>query len=214
MLFKKRLLIFALFIHVNAQSQNSIEPYIGISSDQENNYKFKQANIGLQLVVLDHKVYNMLFTFQGGLPVNKSTGIDKAYALNSELPLVADAYRETKVSSFSFGFMHRFKVATWQQKNSVSLFVSTNFLHQHIKTDYEYNKTEYTILNPHRNYKKNGFNLNFGVMYAYWLNNGHRLFAQGVVSTPATNKSSDDLHGYKSIAPIALHLGYAIKFKK
>ena len=214
MLSKKRLLIFAFLIQLTtAYTQHAIEPYIGYSSDQNNTFRFKQYNIGMQMVLNNKKVYNMLLTFQAGLPGNKSTGTDLAYTQNSDLPLTSEAFRETKVMSYSAGLMHRFKFFTFKEKHSFYAFVSTNILHQHIKTDYNYIKGDYTILNPHRNYKRTGLNLNFGLRYAYDISSNHQLFIQAVQSTVATNKENKDLHGYKSIAPLSCHLGFTIKIK-
>ncbi|MFT3749239.1 MAG: hypothetical protein QM768_13020 [Agriterribacter sp.] len=211
--FKSKLFPLLFFIPFLSYSQNTVEPCVGYSIDLANKPAFSQANIGLQYPVINHRVYQLLIRVQGGLPLNNQSGIDAAYTPDPALPLSVTAAHKAKWHSAALIIGNRFKLISWAGKNTISPFANAGIAYQKINVVYDnYNKEQYTVLNPHRDLKKFGLCIGGGIQYKRNLGAGAVFLHAEVLSSPVVD-SLNNYH-YKLPVPLSINIGYVVEFKK
>lgn len=206
-------LLTPLFIFpflTNAQTE--IEPFIGYNIDLGNRGSFKQANIGLQYPFLKKRAYQMVIGAQIGLPVNKRRGEDVAYTFDPSLTLNNNVPYKSRLYSYGFYLQHRFRIISWSEKNTISLFVNGGIIYHNLAVSHSsYDKEKYSILNPHRDLKKFGLNVGAGIQYKRKFNKGVFFLQSNVFSPPAVKSNN---YNYELPSPLAMHVGYIVEFKK
>lgn len=194
-------------------AQVYIEPVVGYQFDLNNSKnKFKQINTGLQLSLKTTKVYEVIFLLQKGWSV-ASVSNDSSFSLNPSLPLYANAEKTIRPSSFSFSVGHRFVIAGKKSNDIFSILLNTGITYQKISVGYNYDKNNYTILNPDQTQKRWAAFISAGVEYMRLLKTG-RLFGQINFSSPPTGKKINYPSSFKFMAPLSINAGYSILLKK
>ena len=210
---KTQLCILFFVIPSLSYSQNAIEPYIGLGLDVNNKTPLTQLNIGLQYPVISNAGYQLVIGLRGAIPIGAYAGTDVAYSPDPLLPLSINAGYETKFYSIGLTVGNRFKLISWADKNTISLFVNAGVIRHNIKVQHDsYDKESYTILNPHKTIKKEGAFLGGGVQYKYKLNSGHLFFQVDIFSPPIIRKRHS--YSYENPVPLSFNAGYIFEFKK
>lgn len=191
--------------------QTVVEPYVGYSIDLNNRETLTQVQPGVQVALVHKPFYKLLVSLQAGFPANAHKGADNAYASNPALPLQSLTERKTSARSFGLSLGNRFRVAQWRKRNALSALVSFGLAEHQINVRYLDRNSGYTILNPHRNYERVGMFFGIGTQYDRQMGKG-RLFTQLTVSSPLFVKW--DKYHYKTMAPLAINVGYGFDIKK
>lgn len=193
-------------------AQTFLEPLIGYQKDLNNRPNFTQINTGVQLAFQKSNQYEFLLQIQKSLPVAQLT-MDSAFTPNQVLPLYTGALKTIQPSIFSFAIGHRFRVTNRKNTNGFFILLSTGVSFQKIKVKYDYDKVNYTILNPDKTLSKVGPYIGAGVEYIRQLNTG-RLFLQFCISTEPWARSTDYPSSFNFMAPLAINFGYSLPIKK
>ncbi len=192
----------------NAQT---IEPYIGYAIDLNNKEHFGLSNLGIQYAMVDQPYYKLFLGVSGSISIPSNRGVASAFSPNTNLALMQTAQRRTNASILSLSLVNRFRVAAWQ-KNVVSAVVGAGLALHKIKVRHSgYDKENYSILNPHRNYSQGGIFGLVGTQYDRSVRNG-RLFVQVTACTSLLTKW--DEYYYQSLAPLSLNIGYGFDLTK
>lgn len=206
-----RVLILSAFTFHNSNAQTFLEPFTGYQRSLNNQPSFAQVNAGIQVAFKTSDRYELLVQLQKNLPLTLE-GSDSAFTPNSSLPLFASAQKSIKPSGFSIVLGHRFKVTDHKKAGVLSILLQTGFTTQTIKVNYDYDKSNYTVLNPDRTLSKDGIFIGAGVEYMRTIKTG-RLFAQLTVATEPLSRSTDYPSSFNFIAPLALNVGYSFLIK-
>jgi hypothetical protein len=202
------LIIIALFPK-SSFCQIFIEPFAGYQTDM-NNTKTKLLNTGLQLAIKIRK-YEFLVQLQKNWP-RSFNYVDSSYTTNTSLPLNAAAMKTIRTSSFSFAIGNRIKIAGKKTKNSFFLKVYTGIMYQKMGVSYQYDKTNYILLNPDKTEEKTGFFVSGGLEYMRQFSFGRLFFDLNFSSPPTGNFKYNE--SYNLMAPLSLSIGYSIKLSK
>jgi hypothetical protein len=203
------LLIIITLFPKSSFSQIFIEPFAGYQTDM-NNAKTKLLNTGLQFAI-KMKKYEFLLQLQKNWP-RSFNYVDSSYTTNTSLPLNAPAQKTIRPSSFSFAIGHRIKIAGRKSKNSLFVKIYSGLMYQKIAVGYQYDKTNYILLNPDKTEEKTGFFVSGGLEYMRQFSFGRLFFDLNFSSPPTGNFNYNE--SYNLMAPLSLSIGYSIKLSK
>lgn len=211
-IFKQTTLFLLLLLPFFTKAQRALEPYIGYGIDVNNKPFLSQASFGLQYPLINKPIYQLLICITGGLPINKNSGSNQAYASDPAYPLSKNMGYETKLYSAMLYIGNRFKVISWS-KSSISVFVSAGVGRQRIQVNHEaYDRDKYTILNPQQSFNVENLLMGGGLQYKYHLSAGY-LFVQPETSSILFVKKSE-LNHFRQPVILSVNFGYGIEFKK
>lgn len=206
------LLLGILFFN-NCNAQFYIEPIFGFQQDVNTGSKFKQLSTALNInwrVGPKYK-YELYLQVQRGWPSSyKST--DASYTTNPALPIYAPANKTISPSALSFLIGHRIKLAGRKSNNSLFVNLSAGVSSQQVKVDYNYDKNNYTILNPDKTVKETGLCINGGLEYIRNLKTG-RIFTQLLVGG-FIHEEINYPNSFGFLAPLTFNIGYSLPFFK
>ena len=193
-------------------AQIFIEPAIGYQIDLNNTqYSLNQINTSVQLSFKKGNRYEFILLLQKGWPVASSSN-DSSFSLNPSLPVYANAQKKISPSAVAFSIGNRFIVAGIRSKDMLSILFNAGIMYQKIKVSYQYDKGNYTILNPDQTQKVTGIFVCGGLEYMRLLKKG-RLFFQATVASPPSGKTPP-YSSFNFIAPLSFNVGYSILVKK
>lgn len=192
-------------------AQTYLEPFIGYQTDLNSN-DFKQLNTGLQCSFKKSKRYEFILQLQKSWPLAFTTS-QAAFTPNPSLPVYINAKKDIRPGAMSMAIGHRIKVAGKATANIFSVIVFTGGTYQHIKVNYQYDKNNYSILNPDKTQQRVGLFLSGGAEYMRIIKSG-RIFFQLNAATPPAGKKPDYPSSFNFMAPLAFNAGYAVLIKK
>ncbi|MEP7109721.1 MAG: hypothetical protein ABI760_17125 [Ferruginibacter sp.] len=209
--------IIALLIMLNlfpgsCKAQFYIAPVVGFQTDLNNRNSFKQINSAVLFGIRKSRHYELMFLAQKAWP-HLYNSRDSSFSPNPALPVYATAKKTIRPSSYSLAIGHRISLIGVKSRNIFSLVFYSGITFQKIAVTYQYNKNDYTILNPDKTQERTGFFLSGGMEYMRLLKNG-RLFVQLNAATPPLAKEINYPSSFGLIAPLSLNAGYSIPIKK
>lgn len=209
------LAITFLFGNTIGHAQLYMEPIVGGQISLNNrDKKFFQVNAGVQLAIHKDRFYEMLIRAMASLPISSTGDAAKAYTANPSLPISADVSTSIKPYTYSLALGHRFTINSGKtQKNNVFLVIYTGFVDESIAVHYNYDKSNYTILNPQISIERLSVFASAGFEYIKQLANG-RLFANILIATPPIGKKTSNLSNFTFIVPLSVNVGYSIPLSK
>lgn len=205
------LLLIFLLSKLSFAQKVFLEPLGGYQIDI-NDSKTHLINSGLQLAfVFKKQKYEMLLQVQRSWPQN-SHYADSAFTVNPNFPLYAAAAKTLSASSFSFAVGHRIKIAGRETSNSFFVKAFTGITDQKTTIAYQYDKSNYIILNPDQTIEHTGVYLSGG--FEYMRKFAHsRFFAELNFSSPPSGTIKYP-STFNLVAPISLNVGYSIQLSK
>jgi hypothetical protein len=203
--------ISLVLLSFSAVSQIYIEPILGYQKDL-NNRNFHQLNTGIQSAFKLSKSYELIFQVLKSWP-NSSSGKDSSFSLNPNLPLSAPAGKTFRPSTFAITIGNRIRLWDNSTGNMLNLLLNLGFCDQSIEVKYNYDKSNYTILNPDQSLDRTGVFLGGGLEYMRILKSG-RIFIQLTFSTPPVADKINYSNSYNLLAPMAINVGYSFKLPK
>ena len=205
-----KLLLLSFFIVSKSNGQFFIEPIAGFQHDL-NNKNFNLINTGVQFSFKKSRQYELIVLLHKswGLPVKS---VDAAYSANPAIPLMMNAAKIIKPAAVSIAIGHRITLAGKKSAHKLSALLFTGILFQRISVNYQYDKENYTILNPDRTLNRSGIYIAGGVEYMRQLKNA-RAFVQVIITTPPSGKESGYPASFKAMATLGINAGYSIPLK-
>lgn len=201
---------FLVFISGNLIfAQIYFEPLTGYQVDANNG--FNQLVAGGQLSMVTGDSHELLFVYRKSWSANQP-GVDSSFTANPALPVYAPAPKNIRARSGTFAVGHRFFVTKANKRDAVSILFFTGITHQVIDVKYQYDKLNYSILNPDQTVGKTGLFLGLGAEYMRKLKVG-RIFGQLFISTPPSLKSIPDPSRFQWVVPVNINVGYSIQLK-
>jgi len=205
------LLLLILFIAAKpVAAQVFIEPFAGYQLDLNNQAKNRLFNSGIQLA-LKKKKYEFLVQLQYSWTQHSGRYTDSSFTINPALPLYSPAIKMVKPSIFTFGIGNRIKLAGKKTNNSLFAKLYAGLMYQKVTFNYQYDKNNYTILNPDQTKDETGLFVSAGVEYVRQLPFG-RIFFDVNFSTPPAGKLI--LSAFKFVSPLSFNIGYSIQLSK
>lgn len=204
------LIISLILLGACCKAQVYLEPFIGYQTDLNSN-DFKQVNTGLQCSFKKSKGYEFVLQIQESWAI-PFIAADSSFTPNPALPVYASAKKTIRPKASSFSVGHRFVVAGKKTANIFSILFNTGITYQNIKVSYQYDKSNYTILNPDKTQSRLGLYISGGSEYMRLLTNG-RIFFQLNVATPPFGKKIKYPSSFYFMAPLAINIGYAVAIK-
>ena len=209
--------IIALLVTFNCltcfcSAQFSIEPLVGYQIDLNNSNRYKQVNSGIQFCWNESRVYELLFQVKKSWPIASVSG-DSSFTLNPNLPVYSNAEKTIRPAALSFAIGQRFKVAGKKSSNVLFILLYTGITSQEISVNYQYDKSNYTILNPDKTQTRIGPFISGGLEYMRLLKRG-RCFFQVNLSTAPIRKKIKYPSSFTFVAPLSFNAGYSIKISK
>lgn len=192
-------------------AQIYIEPIAGYQVDLNNTQKFKQINSGVQFSFKKSNRYELLMLLQRSWPV-KAVSNDSAFTANPALPVYTNAEKTIRPSISSFSIGHRIKIAGKNSANIFSIILYTGVACQKFGISYNYDKNNYSILNPDKTLDKIGFVIGESLEYMRLVENG-RIFFQVNIFTPPSGKRINYPATFKFMAPLAFNAGYSLQIQ-
>jgi hypothetical protein len=208
---KVPLMLAANLLVFTCSAQVYIEPVAGYQLDM-NHSGFRQINSAVQFSFKQSSRYEFILLVQKSWPLSLIS-YDSSFTANPSLPLFSLAQKTIQPGSFTLSLGHRWVVAGATGPNKFSLLLNTGVTLQRIKVRYQYDKSNYTILNPDQTQERFSVFVSGGVEYMRLLKTG-RLFFQIIVSSPPAGKSFKYPSSFQLMAPISFNAGYSIPIKK
>jgi hypothetical protein len=212
---KKKLLPLLLFttilLYKTTVSQMYIEPIVGFQNDVNNHFHFSQINTAVQFSYKFKRNYELSFQLQRSWPLSYHTA-DSSFTLTPSLPLYAPAQKTIKASNQSIAIINRFNVLGRKPKSTLNILAGVGVTRQDILVNYQYDKNNYTILNPDETQKPSGLFLSGGLEYLRDLKYG-RIFAQIIIATQPSSKKINYPSSFVYMAPLCLNAGYSFSIK-
>lgn len=210
---KKLILLFLSIILFTklTKAQIYLEPIVGYQNGLNNSGHFSQINSAIQFSFIPSRKKGSPFSlqFQKSWPLAYHA-VDSSFSLNPSLPLYSPAKKTIKASNYSFSVSKHFKIYGNQPTGTFNIVLGVGVTHQHILVEYDYDKSNYTVLNPDQTQDITNYFLSGGVEYIKTLKVG-RVFAQINFSTRGGKNSYPTSFGF--MAPITLNIGYSILIK-
>ena len=194
-------------------AQTYLEIFTGYQTDiNSSKTHFNLINSGIQITIKKSRRYEIMLQFQKGwgIPGN-STG--PAYTTNPGLPLQSPAEKTITPSVASFLLGNKFVVTGKNFPGAIAFVVYGGFSYQKIKVEYQYDKNNYTVLNPDRTKDGTGLFFSTGIEYMKEVKNG-RFFFQVLAGPPPTMKGTTSNISFNFIAPLSLNAGYSFILKR
>lgn len=210
---KSFLTLSLLFLILSySQAQIHFEPIIGYQLDLNNHPRLNQLNTSFQFAFKTKKS-ELLLTVQKSWGFARFSS-DSSFTINPSLPLYSPAQKKTSPGIFSFLISRRWTIIGNQASQHINLLASIGVSHQAIKVNYDYDKADYTILNPDKTIATTGMEMELGLEYMLPVENG-RWFAQLKVGGMTVFHKKDDYpNSFYYSAPLSLNLGYSFQIKK
>lgn len=186
-----------------------MEPVIGYQVDLKNKPGLNQLNTSAQFA-FNIKRSELLLLVQKDWPVASSSS-DSSFTTNPALPLYSGAKKKLYPNSLSFGLGYRKTIAGNETKQHLSFFIFAGLSYQNIRVKYNYDKNNYTILNPDKTQETTGLILGAGIEYMLPIKNG-RFFLQVSIKTPPTARISYP-SSFQYNSPLSFSLGYSFQIK-
>ena len=205
------LLFIAIAVFNSSFAQVYIEPFAGYQKDL-NNKNFNLLNAGLQLSYKKSKGYELIFQLQKSWPSARRSN-DSSFTLNPNLPLYSPAAKKISPAAFTIGVGNRIKVLGRKTKTSVFAKMYTGFVYQKMGVDYQFDKTNYIVLNPDKTSELAGLFLSGGLEFMRQLKTG-RLFGELNFSTPPVTGKRSYPYSFNTMAPFSINIGYSMLLKK
>jgi hypothetical protein len=193
-------------------AQFYIEPVIGYQIDLNNKNRFEQINSAVQCSFKKSKNYEFVLQLQKSWPLPFFSN-DSSFSQNPALPVYANAKKTIRPASSLFAIGHRITVTGKNSSNIFLVVLYTGITSQKIQVSYQYDKSNYTILNPDQTQERVGIIFSGGLEYMRLLKNG-RLFIQLNFVTEPVGKKIKYPSSFDFIAPLSLNAGYSIPIKK
>ena len=187
-----------------------IEPFAGYQKDL-NNKNFQLLNTGVQLSFIRSRRYELILQLQKSWPFSRHSA-DSSFTLNPNLPLYSAAAKNLRPSVITAAFGNRFKILGVHSKNGLYVKVFTGFVYQRVSVRYQYDKTNYIVVNPDKTLQAAGVFLSGGLEYMRQLPTG-RLFGEINFSTPPATGKLDYPYSFNLMAPFSVNIGYSILLK-
>ena len=205
-----QLLLLSFFIISKSNGQIFIESIAGFQHDL-NNKDFNLINTGVQFSFKKSRQYELIALLHKswGLPVKS---VDAAYSANPAMPLMMNAAKTIKPAAVSIAIGHRITLAGKKSAHKLSALLFTGITFQRTSVNYQYDKVNYTILNPDRTLNRSGFYIAGGAEYMRQLKNA-RAFIQVIITTPPSGKESLYPATFKAMATLGIYAGYSIPLK-
>jgi len=201
------LIFFSAVIVYPTKAQIFIEPIAGFQKDF-NNSKFNLVNTGLKFSFKESRHYELLVAAYRSWGFSTG-GNDIAFTVNPALPLSSIAAKKIIPSAISIALGHRIAITGNKPKDKLSLLLYTGVTFQQFAVKYQYDKENYTILNPDGPLNRNGIYMSGGIEYMRMLNKG-RLFFQLLAATPPSGKESKYPNSFHAMAPVNFQAGYSV----
>ncbi|MBX9784517.1 MAG: hypothetical protein K2X48_14605 [Chitinophagaceae bacterium] len=209
---KKTILTVALFISIKSFAQTYLEPFAGISYDLRNKQHFTLVNTGMAISFKTNSFYEFSAGVIKKWGTNKKS-TDSAFTTNISLPVSAIAEKIYQPSAFDLFINNRFTILKSNNINSLNLILLFGISIQRVKVSYNYNKNDYTVLNPEISIAGTGFFAGTGIEYMKQIKKG-RLIAQLSVATLPVTKKQPAINSFRLLAPLSLNIGYSIPLSK
>lgn len=194
-------------------AQTYLEIFTGYQTDiNSGKTHFNLINSGFQITVKKNRRYEIMLQLQKswGIPGNST---DVAYTANPGFPLQSTAEKTITPSVASFLLGNKFVVTGKNFPGNISFVVYGGFSYQKLKVKYQYDKNNYTILNPDRTQEGTGLFFLTGIEYMKDVKNG-RFFFQVLAGPPPTMKGTSSNISFNFIAPLSFNAGYSFILKK
>ncbi|MEO6000598.1 MAG: hypothetical protein ABIN89_27365 [Chitinophagaceae bacterium] len=206
-------LMLSVFVFAgNGNAQLYLEPVIGFQTDLINSSHFNQLNSAIQVGLKKSKYYELIFQLQINWPISIYSH-DSSFSQNPAVPLFANAKKTMQPFALSIAAGNRTPMLGRNTNNIISLIAYGGVAYQKIIVTYQYDKSNYIILNPDKSQKRIGVFLSCGVEYMRLLKNG-RAFIQVIIATPPVGKEMNYPSSFSFIAPLSLNAGYSIPIKR
>ncbi len=210
----RKALSLLIILYLNCQrsaAQIFIEPLVGYQVDVNNKPGLNQWNTGVQFVFKKAKHHEFLLQVQKSWPIS-SLSYDSSFTTNPALPIYAPAQKKISPGILSFILSERIKIIGTEKTGYLFLPFSMGISTQKIIVDYNYDKTNYTILNPDETLKTTVLVLGTGLEYLKPIKKG-RLFVQVHVTAPISSGLSYPF-SFRRISPLSFNFGYSFQLKK
>lgn len=210
----RRLLLLLLPLALASKtsfSQVYLEPFAGYQNDI-NNKNFNLLNTGLQLTFKKGRRYELMVQVQKSWSFSNHS-YDSSFTANPGLPLYAPAAKKLNPYTITAAIGNRIKLTGGRSNNSLFVKIYTGFTYQRIAVSYQYDKANYTILNPDQSVSEGGLYLSGGLEYMRQLKTG-RLFCEVNISTPPLTGKLNYPYSFNLLAPLSFNIGYSIPLKK
>jgi hypothetical protein len=193
-----------------SNAQIFIEPLAGYGIDLMNKPELKQINTSVQLAF--RKKRSELFVFVQKTWPGGYSSYDSSFTVNPSLPLYTSARKKVSPNSLSLGFGYRGTLVGRQTKPHLSLLLFTALSYQKIAITYNYDKSNYTILNPDKTQKTTSLIGGIGLQYSLPVKKG-QLFLQAVVTSPPATKIKYP-SSFLYSTTLSFDVGYSFQLKR
>jgi len=200
-----------LVLPVMAKAQWFIEPLTGYQQDLSNHGRFPLFDLGLQATLDRSRKYELIIRLQHGIGFSQH-GIDSSFTSNPALPLYAAAHKTLLPSAGYLSFDQRFKFRTRRPGHQFSVLLLLGINTQKVTVNYQYDKANYTVLNPDVTEKMSRLCVGTGVEYMRVLKNS-RMFVQLTLSSHPGGMSWVP-SSFSPMAPLAINFGYSVPLKR
>jgi hypothetical protein len=210
----KQIILFSLLIcsYNILFGQTYLDIFTGYQKDINNKqYNFEMINSGIQVAWKKGRKYELLLQLQAGWGISKSFS-EIAYTSNPDFPVNSNAKKILTPSSAAFSIGHRFITTGKNFPGSISILLYSGLAYQRIKVTYQYDKVNYTILNPDRTQADIGVSFTVGAEYMKQLVNG-RVFFQALIGPQPIMKRIPSNISFSFMAPLSVNAGYSFIIK-
>jgi hypothetical protein len=211
----KQIILFLVFIcnYPNIIAQTHLEVFTGYQHDINNRkYNFDMINSGVQISWKKNRTYEMLLQLQMGWGIKKNFS-EAAYTSSPDFPVQSNAKKIISPAAISFSIGHRFVTTGKNFPGSISVLLYTGLAYQKIKVFYQYDKINYTILNPDRTQEDIGVSFTIGAEYMKQFKNGRGFFQVLTGPQPLLKKIPSNI-SFNFMAPLSFNAGYSFIIKK
>lgn len=204
-------MIAALFADY-CKAQIYIEPVVGYQIDLNSTKRFQQINTAVQCSFKQSKGYEFILQLQKSWSLQFVSN-DSSFTPNPALPVYANAKKTIRPLASLLALGNRITVAGKNSNNIFSVVLYTGLMSQKIAVSYQYDKNNYTILNPDKTQLRVGIFISGGIEYMRLIKTD-RVFFQLNVATPPYGKKINYPSSFGFMAPLSFNAGYSILIKK
>jgi hypothetical protein len=165
----------------------------------------------VQATLNKNRRYELMIRLQHSIGFSERS-TDSTFTANPALPLYSVAYKTMRPGAGYLSFDQRFKFRANRQGHQFSILLLMGINAQRITVNYQYDKVNYTILNPDETQKNVSLYVGTGVEYMRWFKHC-RLFLQLTVASPPLAVPWVP-SSFSSMAPLAINAGYSLPLKR
>jgi len=193
-------------------AQTYIEPIAGFQTDISNKAKFQQINLGVQFSFKTNQCYELIVRVQrsSGLAYHSN---DSSFTANNALPLYTNAAKTIHPSAWYLSLDQRFILNSGNKKYGFAVLLLAGITAQKITVHYQYDKVNYTILNPDQTQKITTLFVGTGIEYMRLIDD-NRFFIQLTINAPLASLTTTYPSSFSYLAPLAVNVGYSYLIKK